>query len=99
MQDTWNSAGAEDHFLRSLDFARGRGAVGIACSVNMFPVVLTTRRRGSRPKLAAEVGDGGSSTLAHVATLTSILPKFLPCNTPRKEAGAFSSPSTMSSRY
>jgi hypothetical protein len=28
-----------------------------------------------------------------------VLPKFLPCSMPRKDAGAFSNPSTMSSRY
>src|SRR5262249_37615473 len=36
---------------------------------------------------------------ARAASLTSILPKFLPCSRPRNAAGAFSSPSTMSSRY
>src|SRR5262245_2364777 len=33
------------------------------------------------------------------ASLTSILPKFLPCSRPRNAAGACSSPSTMSSLY
>src|SRR5262245_51180158 len=39
------------------------------------------------------------SPQASAASLTSILPKFLPCSRPRKAGGAFSSPSTTSSRY
>ena len=71
---------------------------------------MRTRRVGHSPAIRQackgmesvgkfSFGDGVSSVSTHVAIRTSILPKFLPCSRPRNAAGAFSSPSTMSSRY
>src|SRR5262249_21670999 len=51
------------------------------------------------PELPYLLQKFGGNFVGHTAILTSILPKFLPWNMPIKEEGAFSSPSTISSRY
>src|SRR5262249_48718633 len=51
------------------------------------------------PELPYLLQKSVETIVGHTAILTNILPKFLPCNMPIKEAGAFSSPSTISSRY
>src|SRR5215831_4502742 len=51
------------------------------------------------PRITLLLQKSVETIVGHTAILTSILPKFLPCNMPIKEAGAFSSPSTISSRY
>src|SRR5215831_8949445 len=64
------------------------GSIPVAPTINPREIRLLLDRRADLPRLNI-----------YAATLTSVLPKFLPCSMPRNDAGAFSSPSTISSRY
>src|SRR5215510_13467015 len=64
------------------------GSIPVAPTINPSEIRLLLDHRAGLPRLNI-----------YASTLTSILPKFLPCSKPRNDAGAFSNPSTISSRY
>src|SRR5262249_38027828 len=71
-----------------VDMVGVTGSIPVAPTINAREIRLLLDRRADLPRLNI-----------YAATLTSVLPKFLPCSMPRNDAGAFSSPSTISSRY
>ena len=75
------------------------GVVGGDADLDRADPVLGEDREGESGMEGKAKHGLSSNDIASVATRTTSFPKFLPTRRPIKAAGAFSSPSTKSSRY